>query len=248
MINAGLIGYPLKHSASADLFENIFRQENISGIHYNLFPLKKLSSLPELILNHPRLIGLNVTTPFKTEVVNYLDDLDQQARQTKAVNTIEVNRDQGEIYLKGHNTDIKGFERMMQLTGINFQPAIILGSGGAAKAVEYVLKKHDQPYIMVSRNRAKGDLTYHDIHQEHIRHFPLIIQCTPCGMYPETGKMPPFPVKYLSRKNRVIDLIYNPPETKFLQQARLQGAATINGWIMLKEQALASWQLWKKNL
>ncbi|MFW6020193.1 MAG: shikimate dehydrogenase family protein [Bacteroidales bacterium] len=249
MIRTGLIGYPVQHSYSPKLFEEFFQREGIQNALYQVFPLKDLNKLRDLITKYPDLIGLNVTIPHKTNVLSYLDEISEEALAVQAVNTISINKHKEKLYLKGFNTDISGFEHMLNKY-LNKPPegALVLGTGGASNAVTFVLKNHNIPFKIISRHRSKGNLTYDDISRDHIAHYPLIINCTPAGMHPRTKETPPFPFMLLNTENTIFDLIYNPAETKLMQMAKIRGAMAYNGLTMLKNQGLASWKIWKNNL
>mgnify|MGYP000358995960 CR=1 FL=1 len=249
MIRTGLIGYPVQHSHSPQLFEKIFQREGFQHAVYQTFPVKDLSKLHDLILDYPDLIGLNVTIPHKTDILSCLDEVSDEALSVGAVNTVSINRQKNTVYLKGYNTDIKGFEGMLsKYLKKTPQGALVLGSGGASKAVAFVLKNHNIPFQIISRNPAKGDLSYGKITQNHISLYPLIINCTPAGMAPNTNKIPPIPVELLNADNTIFDLVYNPRETKLMQEAQMRGAKVYNGLTMLEMQGLASWKIWKNNL
>lgn len=249
MIRAGLIGYPVQHSQSPQLFENFFQREGIQHAVYQTFPVKDLSKLRDLIRNYPDLIGLNVTIPHKTDILSYLDEVSDEALSVGAVNTVSINRQKNTLRLKGYNTDIKGFEGMLSKY-LNKPPegALILGSGGASKSVAFVLKNHNIPFKIISRRPGKGDLLYDKITQNHLSLYPLIINCTPAGMEPYTNEIPPIPVELFTANNTVFDLVYNPRETKLMQEAQMRGAKVYNGLTMLEMQGKASWEIWKKNL
>lgn len=246
MIKTGLIGYPLEHSQSPQLFEEIFQKQEIRDASYQLFPLENLVYLHDLIANHPDLIGLNVTIPHKVDILSYLDEIDNEALSVNAVNTIKIDIHGKKPCLKGYNTDINGFESMLETYAKTpVKGALVLGSGGASKAVTFVLKKHNIPFKVVSRNPSKGTLVYDEISNELLNYYPLIINCTPAGMYPQTGEAPPIPFELLNEQHFLFDLIYNPAETKLMREAKMRGAEVYNGLTMLKNQALASWKIWQ---
>ncbi|TVQ90879.1 MAG: shikimate dehydrogenase [Bacteroidetes bacterium] len=244
----GLIGYPVSHSWSANYFNRKFRTENLSGFHYKLFSLQNISDLPQLIQSEPELIGLNVTIPHKENVLIYLDEMDKAAREIGAVNTIRIDRN-GRTLTEGFNTDVIGFEKSLVKFGVNLpEKALVLGTGGASKAVEWVLSKYHCEITFVSRfKNRKNDLNYQELSDISLSEFPLIINTTPLGMYPDVSQLPPMPYHTLSRKNILFDLIYNPEITLFLRQGIKAECKTINGIYMLEQQAEAAWKIWNKN-
>ncbi|MCF8331971.1 MAG: shikimate dehydrogenase [Bacteroidales bacterium] len=248
MIIAGLIGYPLKHSHSPELFRRIFKADNRHQYEYQVFELKNINELRSLIHHHPSLIGLNVTIPHKEKITAQLDAIDEQAEVVGAVNTISIKRSEENLFLKGYNTDIYGFEHLLHSCWVNITGALILGSGGASKAVSYILKQHNIPYLIVSRSNNKGDLNYLQLNHEILQDYPVVINCTPAGTYPKTNEMPPIPPALFSKQNFLIDLIYNPNETKLLKEARARGAQGLNGELMLEKQAKQAWEIWNKDL
>lgn len=244
----GLIGYPVSHSWSANYFNEKFRKENLTGFHYKLFPLEDISELPQLIQSEPTMVGLNVTIPHKENVLVYLYELDEAAKEIGAVNTIKIKRN-GKTLTKGFNTDVIGFEKTLVKYGVNLPvKTLVLGTGGASKAVEWVLRKHHCEILFVSRfKKRKNDLNYQELSDVLLSEYPLIINTTPLGMYPDVSQLPPMPYHTLSRKNILFDLIYNPEITLFLRQGIKAGCKTINGMYMLEQQAEAAWKIWNKN-
>lgn len=236
----GLIGHPLGHSFSKAYFTEKFEKENIDAC-YELFDLSDLNELPRLLHNHPDLCGLNVTIPYKETILPYLDDLDTIASEVGAVNTVKILEDGKRI---GYNTDILGLESLFsQLSTFDFQLSLILGTGGASKAVQYVLRKNHIPFHLVSRFAGKGDFTYETFTPDIVKKHSLIINTTPVGMAPHINEVPLIPYEGLTPDHVLIDLIYNPEETLFLRQGRFHGATTINGLKMLHAQAEASWKI-----
>jgi shikimate dehydrogenase len=244
----GLIGYPLAHSFSENYFKDKFRREKINDCVYNLFPLKHINQLPEFINENPSLCGLNVTVPYKESVIRHLDELDEQAKKVGAVNCIKISRQHHEKKLVGYNTDVIGFEDSLKpILKSWHQHAIILGTGGGAKAVAYVLKKLGITFTYVSRNPGNSDtLGYPDLTKPLIQKYLLIINTTPLGMFPQTQTFPQFPYEQLGERHLLFDLIYNPEQTLFLQKGKKQGAAIKNGLEMLYIQAEKSWEIWEK--
>lgn len=244
MRHFGLIGHPLGHSFSKAYFTEKFAREGLD-CEYQNYDIEDLSLIPNLDLN-----GFNVTIPYKEAILPYLDELDPIAAEVGAVNTVKALPDGR---LKGYNTDVTGIARSLAggLPPPRFAPrndknAIILGTGGASKAVQYVLRQNNIPYHLVSRDPLKGDFTYEDLTQEIIDSHLLIINATPVGMAPNTEEAPQLPYEALSPQHTLFDLIYNPLETRFLRQGREHGAHTINGLAMLHAQAEASWAIWNQ--
>ena len=237
----GLIGYPLEHSASPELF----KEKGIINADYRLFPLKEITELPRLVEEYPDLAGFNITSPYKQAIFPYLTRTDNAAATIGAVNTVKVVRENGRTELHGYNTDYIGFaESLMEVLPRTPRHALILGTGGAARAVTYALTGLHATVATVSRTPGKGTLTYNQLSEEVIRNHPLIVNATPLGMHPDTAGCPAFPFEGLTSQHFLYDLIYNPKETEFLRQGRLRGADTCNGMAMLRYQAEASYKIW----
>ncbi len=240
----GLIGYPLSHSFSRQYFTEKFAAEGLCNHIYENFELEDIWQLPALLEEHPDLCGLNVTIPHKEAVVPYLDWLEDSASRVGAVNTIKISRGR----LSGYNTDYYGFRQSL-LNWLPDEPAayraLVLGSGGAAKAVAAVLEELGITYLIVSRKQQSGQLVYDDLPANKILpHTPLLINTTPLGMHPHTASCPDIPYHHLTPEHFVYDLVYNPEETLLLQKARERGAATKNGLEMLHLQADRAWEIW----
>ncbi|MCB0557735.1 MAG: shikimate dehydrogenase [Lewinellaceae bacterium] len=242
----GLIGYPLSHSFSKRYFNEKFRREGLESYYYELFPLEKIEALPALLKAHPGLRGLNVTIPYKQQVMAYLDELDEGAAAVGAVNTIKIR----EGRLTGYNTDVFGFERSLrtfledngaEVAGLQ---ALVLGTGGAAKAVAYVLRKMGIRFQWVSRNNKPGYLTYQRLNETLMQDHRLIINTTPLGMLPKVETYPEIPFQHIGPQHLLYDLVYNPEETTFMARGRQQGAAVHNGLAMLHLQAEKAWEIW----
>ncbi len=244
----GLIGYPLAHSFSENYFKEKFRREKINDCVYNLFPLRHINQLPEFINKNPSLCGLNVTVPYKESVISHLYELDEVAKAVGAVNCIKITRQQHGTKLIGFNTDVIGFEDSLKPNLKSWhQHAIILGTGGGAKAVAYVLKKLGITFTYVSCNPGNSDtIGYPDLTKPIIQNHLLIINTTPLGMYPQTQTYPQIPYELLGERHLLFDLIYNPEQTLFLQKGKKQGTAIKNGLEMLYIQAEKSWEIWEK--
>ncbi len=241
----GLIGYPLTHSFSKKFFTEKFRDEGI-GSSYDNFEISDISLFPGIIDNNPGLVGLNVTIPYKEQVIPYLDELDEAAKEIGAVNTIKIIRKGGAIFLKGFNSDTHGFESSLKPFLKDYhKKALILGTGGASKAIKYVLTKLGIEYISASIEELKeNEIRYEDIDGEMINERLLIINATPLGTYPKVETFPPIPYEFIGGRHLLFDLVYNPAETKFLKFGREKGAATKNGHEMLINQALRSYEIW----
>ncbi|MEN0004257.1 MAG: shikimate dehydrogenase [Bacteroidota bacterium] len=240
----GLIGYPLSHSFSKGYFAEKFQKEHIEGAFYESFPLAQIEALPQLLREYPNLVGLNVTIPYKEQVLPYLTALDADAATIGAVNTILINGAER----KGYNTDIYGFEtslvRLFAERQLHPQHALVLGTGGAAKAITFVLDKLAIDYQFVSRTPKAGQLTYDQLDEEILRKHTLIVNTTPLGMYPNVAACPNIPYNYISEEHLGFDLIYNPAITQFMQQFLNRGAAAKNGLEMLHLQAEKAWEIW----
>jgi len=239
----GLIGCPLEHSFSKKYFADKFRSEGITDSYYENFALTDIEQLPGLI-HSQQLNGLNVTIPYKEKVISYLHETDEVVQSLKACNCIKVYPD-GK--LKGFNTDVTGFRISLkdQLTP-RHNRALILGEGGAAKAVRYVLEELGIPYLTVSRreNLPSGTIHYRELTNEMVARHPLIINTTPVGMFPRVNACPPIPYEAIGKGHFLFDLIYNPETTLFLKKGEERGALTSNGYRMLVLQAEAAWQIW----
>lgn len=240
----GLIGYPLGHSFSKKYFTEKFRAEGLSDCSYELFPIASISDLPQILNDHPQLKGLNVTIPYKEQVLQYVTNRSDAVRDIGAANTILINGNK----LVAYNTDVTGFERSFVKkinTGLH-QKALILGTGGSSKAVQYILKKLAIDFLLVTRNtiRQPGYINYADLDAETMNEYTIIINCTPVGLYPNTDKCPDIPYGFISAKHYLYDLIYRPEKTLFLQKGEENGAAIQNGEEMLIIQAEESWKIW----
>lgn len=243
----GLIGKKLSHSFSPDYFKKKFDKLSIDA-NYQLFEIQNISKLPDLISNHKNLKGLNVTIPYKQEVFPYLNYIEDTARQLGSVNTIRIDWQGDSPSLCGYNTDIIGFEKSLeQLIRDNLiKRALILGTGGSAQSVAFVLSKLKIEYYFVSRNpKEKNILNFNDLTSDIVVNHNLIINSTPVGMYPAVEDSPPIPYEYITPNHLLFDLIYNPAETIFLKNGRLRGASVYNGMKMLELQAEASWRIWQ---
>ncbi|MCX6311611.1 MAG: shikimate dehydrogenase [Bacteroidetes bacterium] len=247
----GLIGYPLSHSFSEKYFTEKFLRENISDAQYKLFPIDSIEKLPQLVSENPNLVGLSVTIPYKEKVISFLDELDESAKVIGAVNTIKFNFQNSTFKTIGYNTDAHGFRKSLKpfLTSAH-ERALILGTGGASKAVEYVLKQIGVECIFVSREKknivGKTILTYEELNSYVIDSCKLIVNCSPLGTFPNVNEFPNIPYESISKEHFLYDLIYNPAETEFLKRGKMQGAQIMNGLDMLKMQAEKAWEIWRK--
>lgn len=239
----GLIGKRLGHSFSQRYFEEKFATLGRFDCRYNLFELPSLDGFREFVDAVPDLMGLNVTIPYKQAVMPLLDELDPEAEAVGAVNTVRVWREDGKLRLAGYNTDVEGFRRSLAGHPLP-RRALVLGTGGAAAAVTYVLRQWGVEYKMVSRNPSEGQLGYGEITPALLREWSWLINCTPVGMCPEENTCLPLPYEALSEHNFLYDLVYNPEETLFLKRGRERGALTQNGLTMLHLQADAAWEIW----
>lgn len=241
----GLIGRKLGHSFSKRFFEAKFAAENRSDCRYELFELPDISLLRDFVCNHPDLLGVNVTIPYKQSVMTLLDAVDPEAEQVGAVNTIRVFRDNGKVELVGFNTDVEGFR--LSLAGKRIPPqALVLGTGGAAAAVIHVLRQWNVPYKQVSRTPENDEISYEQISERLLQDYPFVINCTPSGMYPAVEEKPQLMYEALTPRNFLYDLVYNPETTLFLQEGEKRGSQIQNGMEMLRLQAEASWKIWNE--
>lgn len=240
MARFGLIGRPLGHSWSRAYFTARFQREGVAHTYAN-FELADATALPALLAGTPDLVGLNVTIPFKQAVIPLLDAVDPLAAAVGAVNTIVVRPG----HTTGHNTDVVGFRTMLlPLLGTERPRALVLGSGGASRAVVFVLRELGIKFRVVSRSRERGDLTWDMLDPVVLRACPLVINTTPLGMHPAVGGLPPLPYDAVGPRHLLVDLVYNPEETRFMHEGRTRGARACNGLAMLHAQAEASWRLW----
>ena len=240
----GLIGYPLGHSFSKNYFNEKFENENIDAEYIN-FEIPTIDALPEVLATNPELRGLNVTIPYKEKVISFLDSVSPEARAIGAINVIKVEHKGNETILKGYNSDVIGFTKSIApLLKRHNKKALILGTGGASKAIDYGLKSLGLETVKVSRYERPGTIQYSKITPEIIKEYNVIVNCTPCGMYPNIEECPELPYEAMTEKNILYDLIYNPDQTKFMKLGAKQGATVKNGLEMLLLQAFASWEFW----
>ena len=237
----GLIGKTLKHSFSQNYFTQKFASEGIADCSYENFELSSASEFPSLIDNNPDIEGLNITIPYKEEVLLFLHKKNKIVAQIGACNCIKIV--DGELF--GYNTDAIAFQRSLEKKiQSHHQCALVLGSGGASKAVQFALKEMGIDFLIVSRNKKTNQLGYEDVGEEVIHDHQVIINTTPLGMYPNIDQDPPIPYDAITSKHLLFDLTYNPEKTKFLQQGEARGAQIMNGYEMLVSQAEESWRIW----
>jgi len=233
----GLIGFPLGHSFSAAWFNKKFILAGDTEKEYRLFPLQTLHDFPALLHDFPELSGLNVTIPYKEAIIPFLDEIDETARLIGAVNTIRITRASGIIRTKGFNTDAPAFLQTLS-DQIPEGPALILGTGGASRAVAYALQERNRRFSFVSRKKTgAGIISYEDLTRELITEHRFIINTTPTGMYPDTDKCPTIPYQFLTADHLLYDLIYNPEVTRFMSNGNAMHARTLNGMQMFNNQA-----------
>ena len=278
MTTYGLIGYPLGHSFSRKFFTEKFEKEEIDAQYLN-FEIPSIEEFPEIIKNNPELRGLNVTIPYKQQVMQYLDDISEEAKAIGAVNVVRIERPspqpspimgretmrnagnkpdglpiKGDMSeglrgsLIGYNSDVIGFvESIRPLLKAHHKKALILGTGGASKAIRYGLeKKLGMKTLFVSRSAREGMITYEEVTAEVLKEYEVIVNCSPVGMYPHVDECPALPYEAMNENNLLYDLVYNPLETLFMKKGAEQGATVKNGLEMLHLQAIASWKFWEK--
>lgn len=240
----GLIGYPLVHSFSISYFNEKFKCENIDAVYEN-YELPTIEQLPEILDTNPELRGINVTIPYKEKVIDYLDSISPEAREIGAVNVVKIVHRGNKAILKGYNSDVIGFTRSMEpLLEPCHKKALILGTGGAAKAIEFGLKSLKLETMKVSRSSKSGTICYDQLTADMMKEWNVIVNCTPCGMYPHSDECPPLPYEAMGEHTLLYDLIYNPDETLFMSKGKAHGATVKNGLEMLLLQAFASWEFW----
>ena len=243
MRHFGLIGKSLGHSFSAKFFNGKFKAEQIDA-DYQLLEIEDVADIDRLIKEH-NLEGFNVTIPYKEAIIPHLDGLTKEAHDIGAVNCVVIKNGQK----IGHNTDLTGIEASLHWLDIDSMPkALILGTGGASKAVQYALKRRGIEFMVVSRTEGRGDITYNNLTPEIIAEHKLIINTTPVGMFPDVENAPTIDYSAISAEHRLFDLVYNPAKTQFLTRGKERGAKTMGGMLMLQTQAIASWHLWNERV
>lgn len=241
----GLIGYPLGHSFSKKFFTEKFERESITDCIYENYPLTNIRELRMLVRKETDLSGLNVTIPYKSQVISYLDEVSDDASEIGAVNVLKIKRIGASIKISGFNSDITGIkDSLFSLLRPGIKKSLVLGTGGSSKAVCNVLDKLSVEYKLVSRSPKPGCLTYSDLNGDIIQSHQLIINTTPVGMYPDTAGRPDLNYDYIGRNHVLFDLVYNPMLTTFLRLGKERGAVVLNGLKMLYRQAEKSWEIW----
>lgn len=241
----GLIGHPLGHSFSAAFFAQKFATEGIDASYHN-FDIATIDEVENILSTHPRLRGFNVTIPYKQAILPYLDTVSSEAQEIGAVNVVKVvYDDEGKRSLHGFNSDVVGFIRSIApLLQPHHTKALVLGTGGASRAIVYGLKQLGISATLVSRRPCEGQLTYADIDAQVLQAHTVVINCSPIGMHPHVDEAPALPYELLSERHLCYDLVYNPATTAFMQRSAAQGATVKNGLEMLHLQALAAWEVW----
>ncbi|MDP3358833.1 MAG: shikimate dehydrogenase [Lutibacter sp.] len=239
----GIIGKDISYSFSRKYFQEKFKKLGLNNYHYYNFDIPEIEEFPFLLYHREdEFRGLNVTIPYKEAIIKYLDEVDSEAQKIGAVNTIKVTDDN---QLIGYNTDAHGFQKSIEpLLKNHHKKALILGTGGASKAIAYVFKKLNIAYKFVSRNEIEDMFTYEMLDAKIMGEYTIIVNCTPVGTHPNIENAPPIPYQYVSDKHLLYDLIYNPAETKFLQKGKKHGASIKNGLEMLELQAEKAWEIW----
>lgn len=239
----GLIGYPLGHSFSQQYFNNKFKTENLKDCFFELFSIENIASFPELLSTYNDLKGLAVTIPHKQTIINFLTSIDEAASEIGAVNCIKISSKK----IIGFNTDVIGFEKSIKtILKPHHKKALILGTGGGSKAVQFVFKKLGIEFLLVSRTKNNQHIQYQEINEMICAEYHIVVNATPVGMAPQIDICPDIPFQFLNEKHLLFDLIYNPAETMFLIKGREAGAQTKNGHEMLITQAEANWKIWNQ--
>lgn len=239
----GLVGKDISYSFSRNYFKNKFELENINA-NYQNFDLKDLSNFREIVAQEKNLKGLNITIPYKETVMQFLDQLDEQAAKIGAVNTIQIKNRK----LVGYNTDCFGFMKsLFPLLEKQHTEALILGTGGASKAIAFALHSLGIEYKFVSRKKSSNNFTYQELSKEILEKYFLIINTTPLGTYPNLDQAPALPYQFLDHRHLLYDLVYNPPLSTFLANGKVKGCKISNGQKMLEYQAERSWQIWNES-
>lgn len=245
----GLLGYPLSHSFSKGYFTEKFRKEGIDAVYDN-FALPSIEELPELIAYSPFLAGINVTIPYKQAVIPYLDTLDPVAEAVGAVNVVRILRTSDELRLIGYNSDVVGFKESIRPLVASMGPeplkALVLGTGGASKAIVYGLEQLGVETLLVSRTPGPGHITYEDLTNRIYREYRIVVNTTPLGMHPKVDACPPLDYSQLGSSHLLFDAVYNPEKTLFLKKGEIQGSSIKNGLEMLHLQAETAWEIWNR--
>lgn len=243
----GLIGYRLGHSFSRKFFTEKFERENLPEHEYVNFELDTISDFPGIFEQGKDICGLNCTIPYKQQIMQFLDEIDPEAAEIGAVNTVKIIHRNGKRILKGFNTDLYGFENSIRpMLGPKHKKALILGTGGASKAIKYSFDRLGISYLSATtrENRGENEIGYHQLDETLMKEFLIIVNATPLGTFPKTDTCPDIPYPFISADHVLYDLVYNPEETLFMKKGKAQGAQTKNGLEMLHLQALKSWEIW----
>lgn len=242
----GLIGQRLVHSFSAKYFAEKFQREGLAGeCSYDLYELPKIECVADFMRNTDFLQGFNVTIPYKQKIIPFLDSLSREAQDIGAVNCVKISQDG---HTTGYNTDIDGIRFSLDklLQGADVNAALLLGTGGASQAVQYVLAERNIPFSIVSRDKSKGNFTYDELSQDVLSAHSLIINSSPVGMYPNVDAAPVLPYEFITPQHYLFDLVYNPTTTRFMELGARYGAQTLSGLDMLYAQAEAAWAIWSR--
>lgn len=245
----GIIGYPLSHSSSPDYFRRKFEKESLQMHFYYAFPIEDIVQIHYLVKHYPFLAGLNVTSPYKQIVIGHLHRIDPIAAEIDSVNVIRIHHHQNTTELTGFNTDYRAFSQSLcEEISLPAGPALIFGTGGAARSAGYAFKKMGIPFRYVSRKKMDGCLTYEELLPEIIEQHTLLINATPAGMFPDVEHVLPIPYEAIGRRHLLMDMIYNPAETSFLVEGKKRGARIKNGEMMFRLQAEMSWEIWNEEI
>lgn len=243
----GLIGFPLGHSFSKKYFTEKFSKENIPDCIYSNYPLENLDHFMDLIYSDEELVGLNVTIPYKSQILRFVDEIDTEAKEIGAVNVLKIKRQTKQLRIFGYNSDVTGIrDTLLPFMTESVRNALILGTGGSSRAVSHVLKKFGLNVSLVSREKKPGILTYSDINSAVIARTQVIVNTTPLGMFPNIDGIPPIDYNGLTKNHILFDLVYNPELTSFLKLGARQGCTTISGLKMLHSQAEKAWEIWNE--
>lgn len=244
----GLIGFPLGHSFSQKYFAEKFNREKIRDCTYENFPIASIKEFPGLIRKNPDICGLNVTIPYKSEILEYVNITDDAVEQIGAANVLKIKQENGRIYISAHNSDVYGIkDSLVPCTKGKARKALILGTGGSSKAVAWTIRKLGCEAVLVSRFPRPGALTYEDLSPEVIASVDLIINTTPLGMSPDIDSRPEINYDLLTPRHILFDLVYNPEMTEFLKMGQERGCKIITGMKMLRSQADRSWEIWNED-
>lgn len=243
----GLIGYPLGHSFSRGFFTEKFLREGIDAMYSN-YEIPSVDQLKDILKANTHLVGFNVTAPHKQNIIPLLNELSDGAKAIGAVNVVKVTRKDSVVWLKGYNSDVVGFVNSIKplLNTALHTKALVLGTGGASKAIEYGLHTLGIETQLVSRSKQEDTITYADLDTTVLKNFKVIINCSPIGTYPNVGEAPAIPYHLLNTEHLLYDLVYNPTETEFLKRGKMQGSTVKNGAEMLELQAVEAWRIWNE--